>query len=148
VIKDRLRLWGFKPPREVATAFGRLERQVMDVVWQRGEVSVRDVHAEFGGTAAYTTVMTAMDRLYKKGVLARRKSGRAYVYAAAASQAQLEQSVATDLVAGLLGEGSESARPLLSSLVDAVGERDRVLLDELERLVREKRRQLRRGESG
>ena len=91
--------------------------------------------------------MTTLDRLYKKGVLGRRKSGRAFVYRAAASRDQLEQSVAADVVEGLLGRGAETAQPLLSSLVDAVGARDRGLLDELERLVREKRRQLKKQET-
>jgi len=141
-------LWGFKRPRELAaSAFGALERQVMDVVWERGEVSVRDVVLCFGETVAYTTLMTTLDRLYKKGVLGRRKSGRAFVYRAAASRDQLEQSVAADVVEGLLGRGAETAQPLLSSLVDAVGARDRALLEELERLVREKRRQLKKQET-
>lgn len=141
-------LWGFKRPRELAaSAFGDLERQVMDVVWERGEVSVRDVLLCFGATVAYTTLMTTLDRLYKKGVLGRRKSGRAFVYRAATSRDQLEQSVAADLVEGLLGRGAETAQPLLSNLVDAVGARDRGLLDELERLVREKRRQLKKQET-
>ena len=141
-------LWGFKRPREfAASAFGALERQVMDVVWERGEVSVRDVVLCFGETVAYTTLMTTLDRLYKKGVLGRRKSGRAFVYRAAASRDQLEQSVAADVVEGLLGRGAETAQPLLSSLVDAVGARDRALLEELERLVREKRRQLKKQET-
>jgi predicted transcriptional regulator len=141
-------LWGFKRPRELAaSAFGALERQVMDVVWERGEVSVRDVLRCFGESVAYTTLMTTLDRLYKKGVLGRRKSGRAFVYRAAASRDQLEQSVAADLVEGLLGRGAETAQPLLSNLVDAVTSRDRGLLDELERLVREKRRQLKKETS-
>ena len=42
----------------------------------------------------------------------------------------------------LLGRGPEAAAPVLSSLVDSVGEKDRQLLDELDRLVREKRREL------
>lgn len=148
MVKSRLLLWGFKRPRELAaSAFGALERQVMDIVWERGEVSVRDVVLCFEEAVAYTTLMTTLDRLYKKGVLARRKSGRAFVYRAAASRHQLEQSVAADLVEGLLGGGGEATQPLLSSLVDAVGARDRGLLDELERLVREKRRELKKQET-
>lgn len=141
-----LRLWRFRPPHAVAAAaFGSLESRVMDVVWERaGEVSVRDVHVALGESAvAYTTVMTTLDRLYKKGVLARRKEGRAFLYAAAASREQLGLTLARDLLAGLLGHGQEVTRPLLSSLVDAVGEQDRLLLDELDRMVRDKRRQLR-----
>jgi predicted transcriptional regulator len=140
----RPRFWGFKPPREVAAAFGDLERRSMETVWARGECSVRDVQGVLGGPIAYTTVMTTLDRLHRKGLLSRRKLGRGYAYAATASRDALERSVAADLLEGLLGGGGAPAQPILSSLVDAVGARDRVLLDELDRLVRAKRRQLRR----
>lgn len=140
----RLLLWGFKPPREANGALGSLERRVMDVVWARGTVSVREARADMGSTAAYTTVMTTLDRLYKKGLLERRREGRAYLYSASASRDEIERSVAADLLEGMLTGGRETAEPVLSSLVDAVGESDRGLLEELDRLVREKRRQLRR----
>jgi predicted transcriptional regulator len=120
----RFLFWGFKSSRELfEDTLGALEREVMQLAWARSEVSVRDACDQLGSTFAYTTVMTTMDRLFKKGLLLRRKAGRAFVYRAAASQQQLENAV-------------------LSSLVDAVSERDRALLGELERLVREKRRAL------
>ena len=144
--RGRFLLWGFRPPREVALgALGSLERRVMEVVWERGAVSVRDVHARLNGLA-YTTVMTTMDRLFKKGMLERSKQGRAFLYSAIASREEIGQAVAADIVDGLLHESPGSAQPLLSSLVDVVSARDRQLLDELERLVRDKRRRLRRGE--
>jgi predicted transcriptional regulator len=71
--------------------------------------------------------------------LTRRKVGRAFVYRATASRAEIEGAVATELVHSLLQREGEPL-PVLSSLVDAVSDRDRALLDELERLIREKRR--------
>jgi predicted transcriptional regulator len=134
--------WGFKSSREILeSGLGALERGVMDVVWERGEVSVREACARVDPDIAYTTVMTTMDRLYKKGLLTRRKVGRAFVYAATASREDVEDAVANDLVRSLLQRDSEPL-PLLSSLVDAVSDRDRALLQELERLIREKRRAL------
>jgi predicted transcriptional regulator len=85
-------------------------------------------------------MMTTMDRLFKKGLLTRRKAGRAFVYSAAASRAEVEGAVATELMHSLLHGEEGAPLPILSSLVDAVSERDRRLLDELERLIREKRR--------
>ena len=85
--------------------------------------------------------MTTMDRLFKKGLLTRRKVGRAFVYAATASRDEVEGAVATELVQSLLQRDGEPL-PVLSSLVDAVSDRDRALLEELERLIREKRRAL------
>jgi predicted transcriptional regulator len=135
--------WGFRPPRELLRAgLGTLERQVLDIVWADDEVTVRDVHARLGGRVAYTTVMTTLDRLFRKGLLARTKRARAFVYAAEATREELHERVASDVVSGLLAGEWSAPLPFLSNLVDAVGERDRALLDELERLVRSKRRQL------
>jgi predicted transcriptional regulator len=105
---------------------------------------VRDVHEEFAGRIAYTTLMTTLDRLYKKGLLAREKDGRAFVYAPRVSPEEFERGIAQDVVDALLGRSQDAVEPVLACIVDAVSEHDRELLDELERLVREKRRQLRR----
>jgi predicted transcriptional regulator len=122
-------------------ALGPLERQVLDETWQRGEVSVRDICVAFGDQVAYTTIMTTLDRLYKKHLLERRKSGRAFLYSPAVSREQLETGIREDVIEGLL-EGPEGIQPVLACIVDAVSERDRELLDELDRLVQEKKRQL------
>jgi predicted transcriptional regulator len=120
----RFLFWGFKSSRELLDkSLGSLEQDVMSLAWQRAEISVREACERLGSSVAYTTVMTTMDRLFKKGLLERRKVGRAFVYRAAATRQQLENAI-------------------LSSLVDAVSDRDRALLDELERLVREKRKEL------
>jgi predicted transcriptional regulator len=122
---------------------GTLERDVMAVAWMRPEVSVRDVCAQLD-SVAYTTVMTTMDRLFKKGLLVRRKVGRAFVYRAVATREELQGAVANELMQSLLERQGEPL-PLLSSLVDAVSQRDRALLDDLERLIREKRREVDRA---
>jgi predicted transcriptional regulator len=140
------RFWGFKSSHEILeNSLGALEREVMQVVWERGEISVREAGARLRSAVAYTTVMTTMDRLFKKRLLARRKIGRAFVYWATATRDELEGAVATELVQSLFDRPGGEPLPILSSLVDAVSERDRRLLDELERLVREKRRAVDRG---
>ena len=98
-----------------------------------------------GSSVAYTTIMTTMDRLFKKGLLAREKVGRAFVYRATATREELEGAVATELVQSLLHRDGQPL-PMLSSLVDAVSDRDRALLDDLERLIREKREAGRRSD--
>lgn len=145
--RHRYAFWGFMSPRDwVGTALGSLERQIMDLAWSQPELSVRDAHRQIGGTVAYTTLMTTCDRLFKKRLLTRRKTGRAFVYAAALSREALESVVASELVGGLLQGDSAGSLPLLSSLVDAVSDRDRALLEELERLVAEKRDAIARQE--
>lgn len=136
----RFLFWGFKSSRDMLdSSLGTLEREVMTLVWHHGEINVREACDLLTSTVAYTTVMTTLDRLFKKGLLARRKVGRAFVYRATATRGELEGAVATELVHGLL-QRDAAALPILSSLVDAVSDRDRALLDELERLVRQKRR--------
>ena len=133
--------WGFKSSQQMfENSLGSLEREVLSLVWERGETSVRDACDRLGSSVAYTTVMTTMDRLFKKGLLGRRKVGRAFVYHATATRHELEGAVAAELVQSLLQRNESEPLPILSSLVDAVSERDRALLDDLERLIREKRR--------
>jgi len=122
---------------------GELEREVMEEVWRRGRVSVRELHEFFGERAAYTTVMTTLDRLYKKRLLDRRKAGRAFIYSPRVSRAEFERGVAMDLIDCLLGRDAE---PVLACIVEAVSERNYGLLDELDRLVKQKRSELKRKE--
>jgi predicted transcriptional regulator len=130
-------------PVSLSSFFGPLEIQVLESLWQvRREATVRDLSEFFPGVA-YTTLMTTLDRLYKKGVLSRRKAGRAFLYAPVASREGLEQILAAealDAILGSFGSGS-SIRPLLSSFVAAVSRRDGIFLDELEELVRARRRE-------
>jgi predicted transcriptional regulator len=119
---------------------GRLESTVMDILWAAGESSVHDVVAKLDRPLAYTTIMTTLDRLYKKGLLERRKVERAFVYAPKYSRPEWERKRAGDFLTSF-----PSGDLLISCLVDVVGEQDAALLDELERKIREKRRELRGG---
>jgi len=137
---------GFKSSHEIFDrGLGSLERDVMAIAWACGELSVREACERLGSSVAYTTVMTTMDRLFKKQLLHRRKVGRAFLYRATASRDEIEGAVTAELVESLLVRNAAEPLPVLSSLVDAVSDRDRALLDELERLVREKRRAITRA---
>ena len=119
----------------------------MEIVWDRGESSVRDVGGQLLRPLAYTTVMTTLDRLYKKGLLDRRRLDRAFLYTPKLSRREWEQKRAGELVSGLLSDHQHSSDLLISCLVDAVGQRDAALLDELERKIHLKRRELEKGRS-
>lgn len=136
-------LRGFKRPREaVAADLGALEREVMKLMWQDGEATVHAIHRSLGESKAYTTVMTTLDRLYKKGLLARRKHGRAFLYSPRITREEFERGVAEEVFEGLLSRAAGETEPLLACLVEAVGDRDRALLDELDRLVRRKKQEM------
>ncbi len=141
-------LRGFNRPSEaIIASLGKLERETINEVWKQKEVSVRCVETALDERVAYTTIMTTLDRLYKKGLLTRRKEGRAFLYSARYSPEELERGVTEDVISSLLDAGTERVEPVLACIVDAVSEHDRVLLDDLERLVQEKRRSLENLES-
>lgn len=89
---------------------------------------------------AYTTVMTTLDRLYKKQLLNRAAEGRAFRYNARVTHEELQRAAAGQAIRQLLGSGSSLP---LSYLVEAVTEHDIELLDELQTLVERKRREVR-----
>src|SRR6266446_192029 len=129
-------------------SLGRLEFELMQILWSRGECNVRDVAQHLRRPLAYTTVMTTLDRLFKKGLLERRMPDRAFLYSARFSREEWERRRVENILAGFLAEPHASRELLLSSFLDAVGEHDAVLLDELEKKIRRKRRELfRRGQS-
>lgn len=132
--------------RQDGLLLGRLELELMEILWSRGESSVRDVAHELERQLAYTTVMTTLDRLYKKGFLARRMLDRAFLYSARMTREEWERKRAENIVAGFLGGPRPSRDLLVSSFLDAVGEQDARLLDELEKKIRRKRRELFRRE--
>lgn len=124
---------------------GSLESVLMERMWHRGEISVRELHAEFAPRLAYTTVMTTMDRLYKKGLLKRRKVGKAYIYIPALTEQEYQEQLTHHLLGMVLNEDRNS-EAVLSHFVDAVSETDEQMLERLDQLVKAKRRALRRPE--
>ncbi len=121
---------------DLDAVFGRLERSVLEALWRRGSGgTVRELQSAFPDTA-YTTLLTTLERLRRKGVLERHRQGRAFSYRPRYSREELKSAFAHQILGALL-EGD--ARPVLSSLVDLVSERDRRLLGDLEALVRARR---------
>jgi predicted transcriptional regulator len=128
--------------RQLEAIFGPLEIRVLEALWSRGAPAcVRDLQPQFPGVA-YTTLMTTLDRLFRKGTLTREKSGRAFYYRPKGSQQQLISQLAGSTFATMLPGDAASVRPIMSMFVDTVGDRDHALLDELEALVRARREEL------
>ena len=121
---------------------GPLEIEVMETVWVFCASNVRDVVGRLERKLAYTTVMTTLDRLYKKGLLDRELTDRAFVYRAKLSRQEWDRRRAGQMMSGFLDGPEESRQLLLSCLVDAVGTHDAMLLDELEKKIQRKREEL------
>ena len=111
------------------------------MLWRRETATVRELLEDGEIKLAYTTVMTTLDRLYKKKLLSRTAEGRAFRYAPRFTQTELEKAAVSDTVRQMLDSGAASLP--LSYLVEAVSEHDARLLDDLQRLLDEKRRPVR-----
>jgi BlaI family transcriptional regulator, penicillinase repressor len=120
---------------------GPLETQMMNLLWDLGSGTVREVLETNEVTGAYTTVMTTLDRLHKKGLLNREPEGRAYRYAPALTENEFNGAIVRNAVEQMLSAAKPSSAPI-SYLVEAISEHDESLLDELQRAIDCKRREL------
>ena len=120
---------------------------MLDGLWVRGSATVRELVERGCQDLAYTTVMTTLDRLFKKGYLTRSEDGRAFRYAPRFSREELHRQAASHAFRQLLDASPASSLPL-SFLVEILGERDEQLLEDLRRLVDRKRRELGQREAG
>ncbi len=125
---------------------GPLEQRLLEALWTRGHATVRELLDEDCAGLAYTTLMTTLDRLYKKGLLAREPEGRAFRYTPRVTREELHREIAGEAFRQMLDASSEKSLPL-SYLVEIVSQRDAQLLDDLRRLVDSKRRELRDKEN-
>jgi len=129
--------------KSARVTLGPLERRVFEEVWSRKSLTVRELLADGKIRLAYTTVMTTLDRLFKKGLLDRVEEGRAFRYSARCTPAEVPHFVA---VTGMR-RWIESAHPPslpLSYFVEAISAHDARLLDELRILVEQKRLELKK----
>lgn len=110
----------------------------MELLWAQPGQTVNDVEAALQSRRriAHTTVLTTLDRLYRKGYLTREKRGKAFVYAPRYTAEEFERGMAQEVLDALLGHFTE---PAISAFVDLVA-KDPGALEQLETLIREKRR--------
>jgi predicted transcriptional regulator len=116
---------------------GELENEIMEIVWQRGEANVRDVFEDLNQKRplAYTTVLSTMRNLNRKGFLRRSKSGVAHLYSASCSRDEMARLVVNEVVNGLM---DDFGQPFIACLVDLDEKKDLVKITErLEKLLDE-----------
>ena len=97
-------------PRRSILDLAPLELDCMNTLWPMGEATVREIQQRLAPfrPRAYTTIMTIMDRLAHKGVVTRRKVGRAYLYQPKLTAEQARAHAVAQLVAGFF-QGSAEA---------------------------------------
>ena len=122
---------------------GDLEYAILAAVWDRGTISGRELHTRIGAPRGlvYTTVAKVLDRLRTKGLIARRRVGRVFLYTAKVPRERIEHARASETLRRLLGAKPE---PAIATLVDAIEAIDPELVNELSRQVAARRRS-RRG---
>jgi predicted transcriptional regulator len=132
-----------KRPHDLERFFGTLEVRVLEALWERAAPqSVRDLSTAFAGVA-YTTLMTTLDRLHRKGVLDREKAGRAFTYRPRYTREALLSGLAGEALEAIFGPRATELKPILSFFVETVSREDRESLAALERLVEERRKAMR-----
>ncbi|MCB9101512.1 MAG: BlaI/MecI/CopY family transcriptional regulator [Anaerolineales bacterium] len=118
--------------------FGELEAKLMEAVWALDQPTVQDVIDHLGGKLNYKTTMTVMNRLVDKGILSRRKIGRAFVYAGTASREELLASVFDKMVRGMFGE--DFRQIALAQMIETADAIDDQLLDDISHLIEQRKK--------
>lgn len=125
------------PPIPDTPHLGELEIRVLESLWANGEMSAKDMHACIHPerNVSANSVQSAMERLYRKGLLSRSKSSHRYLYKPLVSKADLLGNLINDLVIRFQADTSSSAAAFLS----AAERIDEEALDALEAEIRRRR---------
>ena len=128
----------------LARVFGELEAKVMDAVWELDDPTVQAVCDHLGPSYNYKTVMTVLNRLVDKEALSRQRVSRAFIYRPRQSREAFLGRVSQMILRGLLHDFGSLA---VAQFVETLDEMDPQQLDELERLMQERRRLLQSEQS-
>ena len=123
--------------RGLTRVLGELEARIMEAVWQLGDPTGKQICEALGPGSHYKTVLSVANRLVERGLLSREPTGeRALRYRAVESRAAFLDRISGNVAIGLVGD---FGKPALARFVDAAEAIDPTYLDELERLVRERK---------
>jgi len=116
---------------------GDLEIAVLEALWRAGSATVKELHRALRGEGgpSHNTVQASVERLYRKGLLDRRKVSHAYVYAARFDRKSLLEVAVGEILGRLAGDQRD---PTLSAFVDLAAREGEESLRRLEALVAER----------
>lgn len=119
---------------------GDLEYDIMEIVWDLREVTVRDVWERLKKKRdlAYTTIMTVMSRLTNKAILERTKQGSSYQYRAVLNKDDFINSSVRSVLGNLFKDFSA---PMINQFVELLDEADPGKIEELEKLIENKKKE-------
>ena len=131
----------FSPFKEgLDQVFGKLEKQIMETLWLRGESSVRDILEGLNHSQSYTysTLITVMNRLSNKGLLEKKKVGKTFFYKPTYTKAELLDIVSKKVIQGI---SELSLQTTILNFVDYISTKDSKQLDHLSELIKNRKKQ-------
>jgi len=131
----------FKPFQQgIAKVLGHLEADIMEIIWKKEKVSVREVYEQLKleREIAYTTVMTIMSRLAEKQILHKEKQGNAYLYHPAITKAEFTENMVVNVLDGLLEDYADTA---FSHFLNKIDRKDEAKLKKMEELINQHKKQ-------
>jgi predicted transcriptional regulator len=114
----------------IHSALSRRERQVMEVVYRSGRVSVADVHRALSADISYSTVRTQLRVLERKGYLKHEEEGLRYIYSPTVPRHAARKTALKHLVATFF---AGSVEKVVTALLGSEGHK--VSVDELDRIA-------------
>lgn len=109
------------------TSLGELEQQIMDIVWESKNCSARDIltKLEINKKLAYTTVATILQRLYDKGLLARKENVTGHIYSPKVSREKYTKNVAQSFIKNFISSFGDTAIASFAESIDELPEKKR-----------------------
>ncbi len=103
-------------PVTPSVSVGELESTVLEALWARGELATPAVFDAVGRprALAYTTILTVLQRLYRKGLVSRRGAGKAHIYSPAMSRDEFSERRAEVLAGAMIGLGNAGLSAFLA----------------------------------
>jgi len=132
--------FNFNPFKEgLNQVLGTLEKDIMEVLWTRGESSVKDILEAFSNDrdTSYSTVITVTNRMAQKGLLKKRKVGKAYFYKPIYDREQFYELISKKVVEGVSEFSFKSA---MVHFVDYMAQVDPEKIEYFSKLIESKRK--------
>jgi len=135
--------FSFQPEKKGLNKFlGELEKKILDVLWEKKESTGREVFEKVSKEkkVAYTTVLTVLQRLVKKGLVSKEKKGEIYSYQPTLSKDDFTKYIYKQIIKGIMDFSKSTT---FSSFVEILSEYDSESLELLASIIEKKKSELR-----
>lgn len=116
-------------------ALGQRELELLDILWLHEPLTVHEISEHLDSHISISTLQSTLERLYRKEIVSREKSGRSYVYKSLLSRKQLITHLMHDISSEL---GQDDMQAMISGFIDFVAEKDQDEAQKISRLISNK----------